>query len=185
METYADEVSSLKEQLLNIANTQVNGTYLFAGFADDSEPFASSPVVYNGTSDIKYVESGPGETIATNIPGDTLFTTPVDVFAELDNLEISLRAEDTSALESSLDTLEVAADQIRTQRSLMGNNSARLDDSKSMLEDAKVQTQSTLSRYEDADLTEVISEMTQAEQALEAALTVSSRITNLSLLNYL
>ena len=67
----------------------------------------------------------------------------------------------------------------------MGNNNARLDDSLALIADSKLQLQERLSRYEDADLTEVLTDMTQAETALEAALAVSSRITDLSLLNYL
>ena len=187
--TYADEVTTLKEQLVDIANTQVNGKYLFAGFTDDTEPFSVDSVTgvvsYNGTSDIKYIEVGAGETVQSNLTGDVLFTDPIDVFAVFDDLETNLRAGDLDALQVSLEDIEPATDQIRTQRSLMGNDNSRLEDNKSMLEEIKLQMESTLSRYEDADLTEVLSDMTQAETALEAALTVSARLNNLSLLDYM
>nr|WP_320048862.1 flagellar hook-associated protein FlgL [uncultured Desulfuromonas sp.] len=189
LETYAEEVSTLKDQLVDIANSKVNGKYLFAGFTDDTQPFSvddvTGEVTYNGTTDIKYIEVGPGETVQSNITGDMLFTDPIDVFAVFDDLEANLRAADLDALQVSLDEIEPATDQIRTQRSLMGNDNSRLEDNKSMLEEVKLQMQSTLSRYEDADLTVVLSNMTQAETALEAALTVSSRLNNLSLLDYM
>nr|WP_320115028.1 flagellar hook-associated protein FlgL [uncultured Desulfuromonas sp.] len=187
--TYADEVTTLKEQLVDIANTQVNGKYLFAGFTDDTEPFsvdsATGVVSYNGTSDIKYIEVGAGETVQSNLTGDVLFTDPIDVFAVFDDLEANLRAGDVAGLQVSLDAIEPATDQIRTQRSLMGNDNARLEDNKAMLEEVKLQMQTTLSRYEDADIIEVLSDMTQAETALEAALSVSSRLNSLSLLDYM
>lgn len=187
--TYADEVATLKEQLVDIANTQVNGKYLFAGFTDDTQPFSvdavSGDVSYDGTTDIKYVEVGPGETVQSNLTGDVLFTDPVDVFAVFDDLEANLRAGDVAALQVSLDAIEPATDQIRTQRSLMGNDNARLEDNRAMLEEVKLQMKTTLSRYEDADMIEVFSDMTQAETALEAALAVSSRLNSLSLLDYM
>ncbi|EAT17101.1 flagellar hook-associated protein FlgL [Desulfuromonas acetoxidans] len=187
--TYADEVATLKEQLVDVANTQVNGKYLFAGFTDDTQPFSvdavSGDVSYDGTTDIKYVEVGPGETVQSNLTGDVLFTDPVDVFAVFDDLEANLRAGDVAALQVSLDAIEPATDQIRTQRSLMGNDNARLEDNRAMLEEVKLQMKTTLSRYEDADMIEVFSDMTQAETALEAALAVSSRLNSLSLLDYM
>ena len=187
--TYADEVATLKEQLVDVANTQVNGKYLFAGFTDDTQPFSvdavSGDVSYDGTTDIKYVEVGPGETVQSNLTGDVLFTDPIDVFAVFDDLEANLRAGDVAALQVSLDAIEPATDQVRTQRSLMGNDNARLEDNKAMLEEVKLQMKTTLSRYEDADMIEVLSDMTQAETALEAALAVSSRLNSLSLLDYM
>lgn len=53
------------------------------------------------------------------------------------------------------------------------------------MEDAKLQMQATLSSYEDADLVEVLSDMTLAEESLEAALSVSTRVMSLSILDYL
>ncbi|MDY0189098.1 MAG: flagellar hook-associated protein FlgL [Desulfuromonas sp.] len=183
--TYADEVVTLKEQMLDIANAQVNGKYLFAGFRDDQPPFSGDPVIYSGTEDIKYVESGPAEYIQSNLLGSDLFIDPVDVFAEFDSLVTALDTGDTATIQAQMSSIEEASDQLRTQRGVMGNNNARLDDSLSLIADSKLQLQERLSRYEDADLTEVLTEMTQAETALEAALAVSSRISDLSLLNYL
>lgn len=185
LQAYAIEVEALQEQLLSIGNAQVEGKYLFAGFSDGSAPFGDDPVVYSGTDDIKYLEIGPGQTLATNLTGDALFTDPVDVFAALSDLQDALTGGDTTAMEAQLDTLEDAATQVSRQRSRMGNRNARLDDSLALMEDAKLQMQEVLSRYEDADLVEVLSDMTLAEESLEAALNVSARLANLTILDYL
>lgn len=185
LQAYAEEVSALQEQLLGIANARVEGKYIFAGFSDSSVPFSGDPVTYSGTGDSKYLEIGPGQTVATNIPGDELFSDPVDAFAALANLQTALADGDIAALESQLDTLQDAAAQVIGQRSLLGNHNARLDDSLALMEDAKLQMQEVLSRYEDADLTEVLSDMTLAEESLEAALGVSARVMSLSILDYL
>lgn len=184
-QSYADEAAALQEELLGIANTRVEGKYLFAGFSDDSAPFGGDPVTYNGTEDYKYLEVGAGQTVRTNVTGNELFCEPVDVFAALATLETALAEGDTTTLEQQLDTFDDAADQISGQRSRMGNINARLDDGIALMEDARLQLQDTLSRYEDADLVEVLSDMTLAEESLEAALSVSSRVMSLSILDYL
>lgn len=183
--TYADEVVELQKALLNIANTQVDGKYLFSGYAENTLPFSGDPVVYNGTSDHQQVEISTGQTVQKNLTGDELFTDPVDVFSVLEDLRSALSNGDNAALEVSLTDLESAADQIRGKRSEMGNINERLDDVSTLLENLQLQMQERLSSYEDADLVEVMSGITQAEQAYEAALSVSARISQLSILDYL
>jgi len=185
LQSYAEEVAALQEQMLSIANTRVDGMYLFAGFSDTSAPFGGNPVTYSGTSDHKFLQIGPGQTVQTNLTGDELFIDPVDIFDVLSTLQEALSGGDTTAMEDQLDTLENAATQITLQRSKMGNINARMEDSMSLMEDAKLQMQDTLSSYEDADLVEVLSDMTLAEESLEAALSVSARVMSLSILDYL
>ena len=183
--TYADEVDQLQKALLNIANTQVDGKYIFSGYAEKTEPFSGDPIVYNGTGDHKMVEISVGQTVQTNLTGDEVFTSPTDSFAILNELEDALLNGDTTVLETSLADLEAAAEQVRGKRSEMGNINSRLDDVSTLLGNLQLQMEERLSNYQDADLVEVMSGITQAEQAYEAALSVSSRISQLSILDYL
>lgn len=185
MNTLANEVAQLQTELLDIANAKVDGKYIFAGYAEATQPFSGNPVTYHGTSDHKLVEISSGQTVQTNLTGDELFMVPVDMFSTLSNLQTALNANDASAVEAELATLETSANQIRNKRSQMGNINAHLDDVGSLTEDLILQMQERLSRYEDADLSEVLTEMTQAEQAYEAALSVSARMSQLSILDYL
>ena len=185
LETYADEVNELQAAMLDIANAKVDGKYIFSGYAEKTLPFSGDPIVFNGTSDHIMVEISTGQTIQSNLTGDEVFTDPNNIFGFLDDLESALNSGDTTALETSLEDLEGAADQVRVKRSEMGNINNRLDDVSSLAENLKLQMQERLSTHEDADLVEVMSGITQAEQAYEAALSVSARISQLSILNYL
>lgn len=185
LDSLADEVFQLQDQLLDLANAQVNGKYLFAGYDDENVPFSGTPVAYNGTNDQIRVEVSPGVTIPATIPGDTLFMSPINLFDSLQVLEADLRAGDVSALSHQLDTLEGAANQIRTERSTLGQNSARLDDLMALQEKIVLDQQEALSSWEDADLTEVLSNISKAELALEATMQVSARVTRLRLMDYL
>ncbi|WP_321366779.1 flagellar hook-associated protein FlgL [uncultured Desulfuromusa sp.] len=185
MQTLADEVSHLQEQLTDIANAQVDGKYLFAGYAEDTLPFSGDPVTYNGTSDHKMVEIGSGQTIQTNLAGNELFMNPVDVFATLSNLEAALSSGDPSLVEAQMTPLDQAAEQVRSGRTEMGNNNAYLDDVASLTEEIKLQMSERLSNYEGADYVEILTNITLAEQSYEAALDISARLSKLSILDYM
>ncbi len=185
MQSLAAEVGQLEAELLGIANANVDGKYIFSGYAESTQPFTGDPVVYNGTSDHKLVEISPGQTVQTNLSGDELFMGSIDLFQTLDDLKMALSTNNISALSTELTNLENGAEQVRSHRSQMGNINAHLDDVSSMTEELKLQMQERLSRYEDADLAKVLTEMTQAEQAFEAALSVSARVSSLSILDYL
>lgn len=183
--TLADEVSQLQQELLDLANTQVDGKYLFAGYADQTLPFSGSPVTYNGTSDHIMLEINPGSTVAKNITGDELFMSPVNLFTTLEDLHTALTSGSSANVSATLTTLEDAAEQVRSQLSTLGNTSARMDDMISMHESALLVIESTLSSHQDVDLSQVLSEIAKMETALEATMQVTARISSLSLLDYL
>jgi flagellar hook-associated protein 3 FlgL len=183
--TFADEVEELQAQLLDIANAKVDGKYLFAGYDEYNTPFSGDPVTYTGTSDHKMVEISSGQTIQTNLTGDEVFEGSNNSFTALSHLVTALRTGDEMALDTSLTDLENAADQIRSSRSEMGNTNSRLDDVSSMLENLKLQMNERLSSYQDADLVEVMTGISQGELSYESALNVSARLTELSILDYL
>jgi len=183
--TLADEVGQLQEELLDLANTQVDGKYLFAGYNNQTLPFLGSPTTYNGTSDHQMIEINPGAVVAKNITGEELFMSPVNLFSTLEDLETALASGDSAVVSAQLTSLEEAANQVRTQQSSLGNVSARMDDMISMHENALLQVEATLSRHQDADLTEVLSEIAKMELSLEATMQVTARVSSLSLMDYL
>nr|WP_320009565.1 flagellar hook-associated protein FlgL [uncultured Desulfobulbus sp.] len=184
-QTLADEVAQLQEELLDLANTQVDGKYLFAGYADQTLPFSGSPVTYSGINDHIMIEVNPGSTVAKNITGEELFMSPVNLFTALENLETALSSGTTSAISNTLTTLEDGAEQVRTKQSTLGNTISRMDDMISMHENALLIIESTLSSHQDADLTSILSEIAEMETALEATMQVTARVSSLSLLDYL
>ena len=96
-----------------------------------------------------------------------------------------LQLREVPELQELLESLETSADGVRSSRSLMGNNAERIETSKSHMEGVLIDLQQILSRYEDVDLIDVITEITQTETALEAALSVTGRVGQLSILDYL
>jgi flagellar hook-associated protein 3 FlgL len=184
-DTYASEVEQLQETLLDLANAQVDGKYIFAGYDDEALPFSGTPVTYNGTDDHKMLKISSGISMSKNITGEELFISPVDLFATLDDLAAALQSGDSTTISSQLVPLEDAAVQVRTQQSYLGNNSARMDDVIAMHESAVLLFEETLSRNQDVDLTVVLSEISKMELSLEATMQVTARVSSLNLMDYL
>lgn len=203
--TFAEEVSQLRQALVDDANAQVDGKYLFAGFAEKTKPFElnpnypatePNPVNYNGDNGLLEFEIAPNELIGVNITGNGLMlgdfdndgTTDagaVDIFAVVTSLEEELRAGNLSGISALMTPLEDSANQLRSQRSLKGSVGRRLDTAKEHMEQIKIDMEAFRSRFEDADILETITSLEQQQQSFQAALNVTSKVSELSILDYL
>jgi len=198
-ETLAQQVGAMKAELLDAANARIDGKYIFAGFKEDTMPFTenpaydpadptSSPVLYNGDNNATELEISPGESIQVALTGDSVFSGGPggsDLFNVLTKIEEAMRGNDPAGVSAQLDALETGADQARRQRGLMGNNAQRVETAMGHLDGVKIDLQQILSRYEDADIVETITSLTQQENAFEAALNVTAKVSRLSILDYL
>ena len=68
----ANDLKAMREQLVSISNTAINGQYLFSGTAVDTKPI-SSDGTYNGNGNNIEVLAGSNLTVPYNIPGEGLF----------------------------------------------------------------------------------------------------------------
>lgn len=202
----ADEIRDLKEEMVGLANSQVNGKYSYGGFQDRTVPFTANPaydpildprpVLYNGDNGVAQLEIAPAEQMAVNFPGNAIFlgdengdgavdAGQVDIFATLTTLEETLRANDQAGASAQLNNLNQAQNQIGVYQSKTGNAVNRLERSFGEMEDLQIDLKAVISRYEDVDVAVAISQMAQQEQALQAAMSVTGRISKLSILDYL
>ena len=84
-----------------------------------------------------------------------------------------------------LGELDRNQDNVITATGTLGSRSKRLTNMESSLQDLSVQVSGLLSNVEDADFSEVVLEMTRAEQTLQLAQATSVRLMNTSLMNFL
>jgi len=117
--------------------------------------------------------------------------TKVDLFTVLTRAEEAIRAGNVNdvngaggSIQNALKNLDIAADQNRSQRSQLGARAKRVDTAILHQEDAKVDLKQILSRYQDADIIEVYNDIMQKENAFKAALNVTSRVSQISILDY-
>lgn len=183
----AAEVASLQSRLLDQANARgPQGEYLFAGQKLDVKPFEASAgaLVYHGDAGPREAEVRPGETMRLNLTGgDTLIS---DTYNALESLRRHLMSgstgeisrDDLNALQGSLDRLGNARSEIGAKlqevTTLKDQHQRRIDDLTERISDA-----------EDVDLADAMMELASAETAYQAALQVTARGFNLSLMDFI
>ena len=123
------EVNQYLEEMVAIANANPEGEYIFAGLRSDTPAYSVTrdadgnitAVTYDGSTETRMVEVGPGVYVPANIPGaDTTSTQAIfqtsemDIFADLIQLRDRLMAgenlvdEEQFTVDAGSDTLTVA-----------------------------------------------------------------------------
>jgi len=193
----AIEVNQLLESLLVQSNFQSGGRFIFGGTVTRTEPFVETrdaaqeitSVNYVGNAETFRFEIQNGIQVAGNEPGSSVFTAAgaggVDIFQTLIDIRDNLRTGDINALETRLEELASAQDQVSISTARVGATQNRVDRVVSNLEDINLQLLSVISDNIDADLAETIVELNAQSNALQASLDASARVIQPSLLNFL
>jgi len=202
----ADQIKEISAQLLGLANTEINGQYLFSGFKTDTLPFSldaafpnPSTATFNGNTNLKQIEIAEGQSVAIQIRGDQAYmgdgtASTVDLFAVLGTLENTLRTPintaavagdpdhfDTisAAMGDSLEDLDLGVSQVLREITGLGGKQNRLDATLGDFEVQAVTLKSFISGIEDKDIAEISMEFQKAQLALQATLSSAGAIMNL------
>ncbi|KAB2888471.1 MAG: flagellar hook-associated protein 3, partial [Desulfobulbaceae bacterium] len=89
------------------------------------------------------------------------------------------------SINAQIDNLEVSADQERRLRSQLGNRAARVEAAITHQEDIQTDLKTILSRYQDTDIIENFNEIVKQETALQAALSITAKVSDITILDYL
>ncbi|MDE3180517.1 MAG: flagellar hook-associated protein FlgL [Acidobacteriota bacterium] len=185
----AQEVQSIQQTVLALANTSYQGAYLFAGTNVTAAPYAvsggsPSGVSYAGNADTNTIQVGPGQFVGANLPGSTIFNSAgADVFQALHDLSAALNTN--TNIKGALSELTTAFNAVNSQRTFYGNTLDQLTSVNSSL----TQEQLTLSQQEgnliSADTAKAASNLAQDQTSLQGALEAFGGISKNTLLNYL
>lgn len=183
----ATEIRGISAQLIQLANTEVAGRYIFGGNTDNAAPF-SALGVYSGDATVRQVEVAPGLLQNSSVRADQVFKGVgggVDVFAALDSVATALDANDGSAIRASIPSLETSSDQVAAALTEVGSMLQSLSSSRTISQAAKDSVQRVLLSEGEVDTFEAASELANARQALEAVLLASSKSFSLSFLDFM
>lgn len=115
----------------------------------------------------------------------------IDLFSVLMRTEEAIRAGNVDdlagaggSISAQIDNLEVAANQNRGHRSTLGNRATRVEAAILHQEDAKIDLEMILSRYQDVDMIQVYNDIIQKETAFSSALNITGRVSQISILDY-
>lgn len=193
----AETIKMAREQIMQIANTRVDGDYLFAGHQTEEPPFtenASGYVIYNGDEGIFDAIIGQDLTMQINLTGGDLMTytdvggeNVVDVLAALKDMEDALNAPAFTAASMSgwIDDIDAARDQIKLAQARSAARTYGMEATKNQMLTFKAHVQDLLSGLEDADLAQAAVELKFQETVYETVLKSSAMVIQPSLLDFI
>jgi flagellar hook-associated protein 3 FlgL len=187
----ADEITSIKTEVMGLANTSYNGAYLFAGTATQTKPYvadssSSSGVTYKGNTTSDTVTIGENQTITSTVSGSSIFAGGGnDIFAALNNLATALSNNDTTAIASANTALNTAYSSFVSARTAVGNTLSRLQTASTTLSDNATQITTSEDSISAADMSVVATNLVQQETGRQALLQSISKVSQKSLMDYL
>lgn len=181
----AAEVTSLRSQLLGIANTQLDGVYVFAGQKVKTKPFDDDGT-YRGDTNAINKQVGPGGIMITaNVNGDEAFNDEVNIFQIAQDLADGLNTDDADKISQQLDKLDTASNQLLTVVGSIGARTNQADNAATMLIQSQDLVTNMLSDTEDVDTVKAVTDLKTAENVYQSSLYASSIMMQTSLLNFL
>lgn len=199
-QSIALEMGNLREQILSLANSQdSNGNYLFSGSRSGSPAFsqdATGRVNYQGDQARMQVNVGDNRRMNLNMPGSDAFTrlvrddgkgnkTGVDFFQSLDDLVNAVNSSDRTAIQRGVGEVDGLQNGISEGLGQIGADLTVVDLQNNVLDEVIMRLKTTRSDVEDLDYTEAITRMNKDQLALQAAQSGFSKISQLSLFNYI
>lgn len=205
------EIDQIKESIMDFANTQYNGQYIFSGNNTAYPTYtmaADGSVTYNGSDSAsdspRSIEIMDGVSIPLNVNGLNIFgeyqyevltTSGVSVpesgsglFQALSKLSTALGQDppDFNGIRAQIEPLQDGLNTVNNTRTQYGSySSKRLDMTQSYLSDLSLSLSEQQSGLQDLDLVKAITDLNNQNYAYQASLQTTSQSLQVSLLNYM
>ena len=199
-QSVALEISSLREQILSLANSQdSNGNYLFSGSRASEPAFgkdSTGRILYQGDHARMKVNVGDNRRMNLNMPGSDAFVrvvrddgkgnkSGIDFFQALDDLATAVRSSDHTNIQRGIGEIDTLQTGITEGLGQIGADLSVVDLQNNVLDQVVLRLKTTRSDVEDLDYTEAITRMNKDQLALEAAQSSFAKISQLSLFKFL
>ncbi len=190
----AVEVRNLTLQLSGLANSAVNGRYLFGGDADTVEPFPYNPGPpatvgpYAGSAPTREALGPAGQTFPVARAGDTIFASADasrNAFAALAALTDALEANDEDAIRAAYEHIGVAGDHMNQQLAFYGAVQNNVAAAQKTTEDLTIQFETQRVATEETDLATALVELNQLKLHQDSIFSAKAQFPKQSLFDYL
>lgn len=191
-EAIAKEVEQLQRQLVEIANTNVNGKYIFNGTDTNLKPVEvdeeGNVIVTDTDGRNQYVniEVSKGITFDVNMDPDKMFNK--ELFSNIDDFISALKSDDSNQqdeINSALEILRKGTTDIVNTRAELGAKMNRLELIEDRLSHQEIIAKDTMMKNEGVDFEEAVMNLLTQEVIHRAALSAGSKIIQPSLVDFL
>ena len=194
------EIEGLTQDLLSLANTQdVNDNYVFAGSRVQTKPFQDGPdgkIDYFGDETRNEVQVSEQRYIRFNRTGTDVFARVVresssgelsgkGFFEALGDLVEGIKYSNTDAMNQGINDLDQASYNLAVATAQVGSEMGSVETQRVVNEESVLQLRTALSNIEDLDYSKAVTEMQKNMLALQATQSSFSKISSLTLFNYL
>ena len=181
----ATETASLREGLISLANTNVQGRPLFGGTTSGSAAYDAAGTFVGHTGAPVTRRISETEKLRVDISGPEAFgPAGSDLFAVVGSIATDLTA-DPAALAGHLDDLDTVIDGMKAAVAEVGARASRVERAQAVNADQKITLSSRLAETENIDLPETIMRLKMQQVGYEAALQATAKALQPTLLDFL
>jgi flagellar hook-associated protein 3 FlgL len=193
------QAQAIQQQLVDLSGTTFNGRYIFSGDLDDQPLYSVDASQPEGVTQLaaptstRTITDGAGATLWVPRTAREIFdpknadgsAASGNAFAAINSLVQALQNNDQAGAAAAVNSLKAADDYMSQQLGLYGIAENRVADALNTLSDSQAAEKQTLSNLRDADVAGDAVELTQVQTQQQAALSVGSKLSQLSLFSYL
>ena len=196
-----EEIDQLKDHLIQIANTTYSGRHIFSGYSTD-KPLLNEDGEYNidiNSDEVFTYNVGISERVEVNTVGIKAFGVvggsydassvnagdKSELIQIIDDLSTALENDDSNGIQQSIEDIKSAMEQVLSVRSQVGAKMNRLELTQSKLDLQINNVKELLSYNEDADIAEVIMNISMANNVYVSSLMTGAKIIQPSLVQFL
>jgi flagellar hook-associated protein 3 FlgL len=188
---------SVLERMVTLANSTVEGRFIFAGDQDGSPPYVldlnaipPAPVYgsYLGAPASRQALAADGSVFLIGHSAADIFENAdpaKNVFAAIEALRAALASGDETALDAAVAGVQTAQEHVRSEHAFYGSVQSRLTAATSTAAKRELRYRTQLGALEDADMAQSVVEFSQAKMNRDAALQAHAQMPRKSLFDYL
>lgn len=196
----ANQVSGLIQQMQGLANTQVDGRYVFSGDSDQTSPYGAVDLTtnttngvgsYQGSASTRTVQGPEGASISIALTAQQIFdggasgTPATSVFQSLTELYSALSSDNQAAIEQASSDITSSANYLDTQQASYGAIQQSVSGAMSQQSTLNTNLAAELSAIQDADSATAITNMQSDSTTEQAAMAAYSSLPKKSLFDYI
>jgi flagellar hook-associated protein 3 FlgL len=192
--TIAQQLQSIQQQMVGLANTSISGRFVFAGDTDQTAPYSfdqtqANPVSsYQGSASTRVALHPNGTTFPIALTARQIFDSgdpTTNVFSTINSLITALNNNDETAIQGVNNGLQGVGDYLNQQLAFYGNVQNEVSSATDFAANQQTELQTQISSLQDTDTAATILDLTQAQTQQQAALGAEGQIPRNTLFDYL
>jgi flagellar hook-associated protein 3 FlgL len=193
------QVQGIAQQLVNLANTRVQGQYIFGGDDPSTQPYAFNWSVSGGATQTNTatntdtIQDINGQTTVPRMTAQQIFDAQNangtlaagNIFQAVYALGTALQNNDLSAIQAATQSIAAASTQLQQATTFYGNVEDWIQNATSTASSALTNVQGEVSSLRDTDLASAATQLTTEQTALQAAISAHGSLDVKSLFDYM